>query len=101
MKKGTKEGLSQCQGYCKEFEPKGFTKRTLLDTVFQKYKVEFTFTVRWKKGPVGKKACETLIFPKVKVRMKLIQSNPAFHKIGTAGLNSEAFDLEAWLLLDR
>ena len=45
--KGTKESLSQCQGYRYEIEPNDFTKRAFTDTVFQRDKDEFTFTVRW------------------------------------------------------
>ena len=68
--KGTKESLSQCQGYRYEIEPNNFTKRAFTDTVFQKDKDEFTFY-----GPlaIGLFACETLLLPNVNLRLKLIR----------------------------
>ena len=92
--KGTKESLSQCQGYRYEIEPNDFTKRAFTDTVFQKDKDEFTFY-----GPlaIGLFACETLLLPNVNLRLKLIWSSPAFYMIDTGGLNSEAIILEACL----
>ena len=92
--KGTKESLSQCQGYRYEIEPNDFTKRAFTDTVFKKDQDEFTFY-----GPlaIGLFACETLLLPNVNLRLKLIRSSPAFYMIDTGGLNSEAIILEACL----
>ena len=92
--KGTKESLSQCQGYRYEVEPNEFTKRPFTDVVFQKDKDEFTFY-----GPlaIGLSACETLLLPNVNLRLKLMRSSSAFYMIDTGGLNSEAIILEACL----
>ena len=85
--KGTKESLSQCQGYRYEIEPNDFTKRPFTDVVFQKDKDEFTFC-----GPlaIGLFACKTLLLPNVNLRLKLIRSSPPFYVIVTGGLKSEA-----------
>ena len=92
--KGTKEILSQCQGYRYEIEPNDFTKRPFTDVFFQKDKDEFTFY-----GPLAIVlfACETLLLPNVNLRLKLIRSSPALYMIDTGGLNSEALILEACL----
>ena len=94
--KGTKESLSQCQGYRYEIEPNDFTKRPFTDVVFQKAKDEFTFY-----GPlaIGLFACETLLLPNVNLKLKLIRSSPSFYMIDTRGLISEALILEACLFI--
>ena len=50
-------------------------------------------------GPlaIGLIACETLLLPNFKLRLKLIRSSPAFYMIDTGGLTSEALILEACL----
>ena len=62
--------------------------------VFQKDKDEFNF---YGSLAIGLFACETLLFPNVNLRLKLIRSSPAFYMIDTGRLNSEAIILEACL----
>ena len=68
--KGTKESLSQCQGYRYKIEPNNFTKIPFTDVVIQMDKDEFTFYCPLATGLF---ACEILLLPNVNLRLKMIR----------------------------